>query len=77
MHPGGIRLGTSEVTRLGMKENDMESIADFISQVVLDKKSPEKVKEEVAEFRKNFQTIHYCFEKGTDAHAYINILNKH
>ncbi len=26
MHPGGIRIGTSEVTRLGMKERDMPEI---------------------------------------------------
>ncbi|MEM2110744.1 MAG: serine hydroxymethyltransferase [Candidatus Bathyarchaeia archaeon] len=76
MHPGGIRLGTSEVTRLGMKENDMKTIAGFISQIVLDKKPPEKVREEVAEFRKGFQKIHYCFEQETEAYAYINILNK-
>ena len=30
MHPGGIRLGTSEVTRLGMKESEMQQIASFI-----------------------------------------------
>jgi len=75
MHPGGIRLGTSEVTRLGMKENDMEEIADFIRQVVLDKEPPEKVGQEVAEFRKDFHTIHYCFEKGAEAHSYIEIMS--
>ncbi len=74
MHPGGIRLGTSEVTRLGMKENDMEEIAEFIRRVVLDKGSPEKVGEEVTEFRKDFQTIHYCFEKESEAYSYIKIL---
>ena len=29
-HPGGIRLGVSEVTRLGMKEAEMQEIAEFI-----------------------------------------------
>jgi len=75
MHPGGIRLGTSEVTRLGMKENDMKETADFIKRVVLDRESPEKIREEVAEFRKNFQTIRYCFEKETEAHSYIKLLS--
>ena len=75
MHPGGIRLGTSEVTRLGMKESDMEEIADFIRRVVLDKEPPEKVREEVIEFRKDFQTIHYCFEEGAEAYSYMKILS--
>ena len=74
MHPGGIRLGTSEVTRLGMKENDMEGIANFMKRIVLDKESPEKVGKDVAEFRKDYQTIHYCFEKKVEAYSYIKIL---
>ncbi len=75
-NPGGIRLGTSEVTRLGMKENEMKEIASFIRRVVLDKQPVEKIAEEVADFRKNFQTIHYCFDKETKAHSYIKLLSK-
>lgn len=74
MHPGGIRLGTSEVTRLGMKENDMKDVADLIRRVVLDKEPPEKVVQDVTEFRKDFKTIQYCFEKETEAYAYIRLL---
>ncbi len=76
MHPGGIRLGTSEVTRLGMKESDMEEIADFIRRVVIEKESPENVSKDVAEFRKGFQNIHYCFEKGAEAYSYIRVSNR-
>lgn len=76
MHPGGIRLGTSEVTRLGMKEKDMEEVADFIRRAILNKEPAEKVREDVSEFRKNFRTIHYCFEKETEAHSYVRILNR-
>ena len=36
MHPGGIRLGVSEVTRLGMKEQEMIDIAEFMKRAVLD-----------------------------------------
>lgn len=32
--PNGIRLGTPAITTLGLKEADMETIADFINQVV-------------------------------------------
>src|SRR5271157_410714 len=63
MNPGGVRLGTSEVTRLGMKESDMEVIAGFFKKVILDKKDPKKIAPEVAEFAQNFQTVKFCFEE--------------
>jgi glycine hydroxymethyltransferase len=56
-HPGGIRLGTQEVTRLGMREGDMETIADFIKRVVIDKESPAQVKQDVTDFRRDFQQV--------------------
>jgi len=73
MNPGGIRLGTSEVTRLGMKENEMKEIAEFIKRVVIDKEHVDKVKADVAAFRKEFQKVHYCFENATDAYKYVKI----
>lgn len=72
-NPGGIRLGTSEVTRLGMKESDMVEIAEFIKQVVVDKVPPEEVKMRVMEFRAPFQKVHYCFDNVTEAYQYIKI----
>ena len=73
MHPGGIRMGTSEITRLGMKESQMPEIAEFIKRVVLDKEDVEKIKREVADFRKDFQKVHYCFENSTEAYKYVKI----
>jgi len=73
MNPGGIRLGTSEVTRLGMKENEMKEIAEFIKRVVIDKEDVAKVKMDVAEFRKGYQKVHYCFENATEAYSYVRI----
>jgi len=73
MHPGGIRLGTSEVTRLGMKESEMEEIAEFIRRVVIGKEDVERVKKDVVEFRKGFQRVHYCFEDATEAYEYVKI----
>jgi glycine hydroxymethyltransferase len=73
MHPGGIRLGTSEVTRLGMKESEMTEIAEFIKRVVIDKESVEKVKKDVAAFRRDYQKVHFCFENATDAYEYTKI----
>lgn len=72
-HPGGIRMGVSEVTRLGMKEPEMAEIADFVNRVIIGKESVENVKRDVAEFRKNYQRVHYCFENATEAYKYIKI----
>jgi len=72
-NPGGIRLGTSEITRLGMKENEMKEIAEFIKRVVIDKEDTGKVKLDVAEFRKGYQKVHFCFENATEAYKYLKI----
>jgi glycine hydroxymethyltransferase len=71
--PGGIRLGSQEVTRLGMRESEMAEIAEFIRRVVIDKEDVEKVRKDVAEFRKQYQKVHYCFENKTEAYEYIKI----
>ncbi|MGG3572275.1 serine hydroxymethyltransferase [Bacillus gobiensis] len=61
-YPSGLRIGTTEVTRLGMKENDMETVADFMIDVLENRKQTEQVRKEVIEFRKAYQKIHYCFD---------------
>lgn len=73
-HPGGIRLGTSEVTRLGMREQDMLEIARFIKQVVIDREEPSRVASKVAEFRKDFQKVSYAFDDGVGAYEYISLV---
>ena len=73
MHPGGIRLGTSEITRLGMKESEMKEIASMIKDVVIDKKEPGELKEKIAEFRKEFQKTQYCFDNKIGAYEYIKL----
>lgn len=72
-NPGGIRLGVSEITRLGMKRSQMTEIAEFIKRVVVDKEPPEQVKADVAMFRKDFQRVHYAFETARAAYEYIKI----
>lgn len=60
--PSGIRLGVQELTRIGMKENEMKTVSEFISKIIKKEESPSKVKEQVKEFRKNFNKIHYCYK---------------
>ncbi|HLE35171.1 MAG TPA: serine hydroxymethyltransferase [Nitrososphaerales archaeon] len=76
MHPGGIRLGTSETTRLGMKEDDMKEIALFIKRVVIGKEESSKVSHDVADFRKEFQKVHYAFDNSLGAYEYVELIKK-
>lgn len=56
--PNGVRLGTPAVTTLGLKEQDMETIADFISQVVDNIDNPtqlDQIKNQVITFINQFK----------------------
>jgi glycine hydroxymethyltransferase len=72
-HPGGIRLGVSEITRLGMKENEMKEIATFIKQIIIEKKDPKKVLPKVKSWRKDYQKVKYCFDKKLGAYEYVKL----
>ena len=72
-NPGGIRLGTSEVTRLGMKESEMDTIAELIKMIIIDQKEPGYVANEVTTFREEFQDIHYSFPSKLKAFEYIEM----
>ncbi len=73
MHPGGIRLGTSEITRLGMKESEMKEIASLIKQVVVDKKDAAEVANRVKEFKTDFKKTQYCFDNKLGAYEYVKL----
>ncbi|HEY0735332.1 MAG TPA: serine hydroxymethyltransferase [Herpetosiphonaceae bacterium] len=60
--PSGLRIGTIEVTRLGMSEAEMNTIADFIAQVLVDNVEPEAIRDDVLDFRRPFQTLYYAFD---------------
>ena len=62
--PSGLRMGTIEVTRLGMRESDMATIADFIERVLIKGEPPEVVARDVEDFRLPKQTLYYNFDDG-------------
>lgn len=49
-----VRIGTPEVTRRGMKEEQMEEIAKFFKRVIIDKEDPTTVAKDVEEFNRQF-----------------------
>ena len=49
-----VRIGTPEVTRRGMKEEQMEEIAKFFKRVIIDKEDPAIVAKDVEEFNRQF-----------------------
>lgn len=65
--PSGIRMGTQELTRRGMKESEMDEVAEFIKKVAIDN---EEIKDDVTEFMKDFTNVHYAF-KEDDGYQYI------
>jgi glycine hydroxymethyltransferase len=62
-NPSGIRIGVQEVTRVGMKEGEMEKLAEIMWSAVNERKSDEKLREEVKELKKPFKTVKYTFEE--------------
>jgi glycine hydroxymethyltransferase len=66
-NPSGLRLGAQEMTRMGMKESEMDEIARLIHAVVVGARD---VKAEVNAFRSKFQAVGYSFDAPrTDAKA--------
>lgn len=58
--PGGIRIGTTEVTRWGMREGEMDRIGGWMADVIAGRRSQQAVRDEVIALRRAFPTLHYC-----------------
>ena len=65
--PSGIRIGVQEITRRGMKEDEMNDVAHFIKRVAFD---DDNIKEEVTEYMNEYTKIHYAF-KVDEGYEYI------
>ncbi len=62
-NPSGIRIGVQEVTRLGMKEDEMDAIAELIDITIKEKRSKEEIRMLVRELKSQFTTVKYTFEE--------------
>jgi glycine hydroxymethyltransferase len=58
-----VRIGTCEVTRHGMKGDEMLRIAEMIKRTATDAEPPENIKKDVAKLCSEFQKVKYCFDE--------------
>ncbi|MFQ5815196.1 MAG: serine hydroxymethyltransferase [Candidatus Hydrothermarchaeaceae archaeon] len=68
--PSGIRLGTQELTRLGMRESEMKAISEFFKRLLIDGEKVEKVKKDIMELKKGFNEVKFSFD-GKKAYDYF------
>ncbi len=59
-NPGGVRLGVSELTRLGMRRGDIVEVAEII-HFALSTDGRREVKRRIHELRSSFKTVKYAF----------------
>ncbi len=68
----GLRMGTAEVTRLGMKEKEMSIIASHIADVLRGKREPGDVKEDVVNLCGRFQKVHFAIDEIAKNKSFID-----
>jgi len=57
----GVRLGVNEVTRRGMRKEEMHRIAEFIERAYKKNENPLQVRKDVVNFMEDFQKAKFCF----------------
>ena len=75
-HPQGIRLGTPEVTRVGMTEREMVRIAELFDGLLHRGRTAEETRREAAELKRSFTTLRYCFGAGEAAYRYYDLVGR-
>jgi glycine hydroxymethyltransferase len=75
-HPGGIRIGTPEVTRVGMGEREMVRLAEILDGFLHRGRAAETVAREVAELKAGFTTLRFCFGAGEAAYRYYDLVGR-
>ncbi|MEI6404859.1 MAG: beta-eliminating lyase-related protein [Actinomycetes bacterium] len=58
----GLRIGTPELVRIGMKESDMPAVAQFIRRGLDPKENPDQVAVDLAQWRSQFSGVHYTVD---------------
>lgn len=73
--PSGLRLGSQELTRVGMGKQEMAEVADFFRRALIADEDPAKVRRDVKEFKSRFQAVQYCFNPdGLGGYEFFDLL---
>ena len=75
-HPQGIRLGTPELTRVGMKEKEMVQVAELFDGLLHRGVSTEETQRKAADLKRPFRTVQYCFGAGEAAYRYYDLVGR-
>ena len=75
-HPQGIRLGTPELTRVGMKEKEMVAVAELLDGLLHKGRDPDAIAREVVALKDGFTTLQYCFGAGEAAYRYYDLVGR-
>jgi len=58
----GLRIGTPEIVRIGMKVEHMQDLAGFIARSLDTNVDPKSIQREITEWRKQFSGVHYTVD---------------
>jgi glycine hydroxymethyltransferase len=58
----GLRIGTPEIVRIGMKVEHMQVLAGFIARSLDASVEPKSIQREITEWRKQFSGVHYTVD---------------
>jgi glycine hydroxymethyltransferase len=58
----GLRIGTPEIVRIGMKVEHMQDLAGFIARSLDASVEPKSIQREITEWRKQFSGVHYTVD---------------
>jgi glycine hydroxymethyltransferase len=71
-NPAGLRVGFQDVTRHGMKENDIKHLCDLMIDIIKGKRTPEQVKVDIIAMKKEFNQVKYGFQSVEETIKYAN-----
>lgn len=70
----GLRIGVNSITRLGAKKEEMDVLANIMSDLFTDKKDITELKKELSDLKKGLGTIKYSFDDSDDGKEIINFI---
>jgi glycine hydroxymethyltransferase len=66
-----VRIGTQEVTRLGMKESEMVEIARLVADAIHRRRQDSEIQHDVAGLAARFQRVRYAFDEEDECYAFV------